>query len=70
MAEVSVCVCMSKTKNTHTLADGELLMMAVRTPMACTVMQSEPFSQTYKHTHEPSCQITTYTYRATTTYRL
>lgn len=31
----------------HTLAEGELLIMAVRTRMACTVMQSEPFSQTY-----------------------
>ena len=28
------------------MAEGELLMMAVRTPRACTVIQSEPFSQT------------------------
>lgn len=36
----------------HTLAEGELLIMAVRTRMACTVMQSEPFSQTYTQTRK------------------
>lgn len=30
-----------------TLAEGELLMMAVRTPMAWTAMASEPLSDTY-----------------------
>ena len=46
-----------------TLADGELLMMAVRTPMACTVMQSEPFSHTYTNTHKQHITNPSYTRR-------